>query len=99
MLLKCQKGNNSNITQHDDIGNLKMNSDTRRNLSNKDGDHCISRATDHTGISQSFGLYSFYSFRSSKFENLIEHVCYELNQQTKIQYKLTFHSKPHSYIL
>ncbi|XP_015984351.1 killer cell lectin-like receptor subfamily F member 1 isoform X2 [Rousettus aegyptiacus] len=49
VLLKCQKGNNSNIIQHDDIGNLKMNSDTRRNLSNKDGDHCISRATDHTG--------------------------------------------------
>ncbi|XP_039730221.1 killer cell lectin-like receptor subfamily F member 1 isoform X1 [Pteropus medius] len=50
VLLKCQKGNNSNITQHDDIGNLKMNSDTKGNLSNKDADHCISRATDLTGL-------------------------------------------------
>ncbi|KAF5912448.1 hypothetical protein HPG69_004118 [Diceros bicornis minor] len=50
VLLKCQKGNNSNITQHDDIGNLNMNSDTRGNISNKDAGRCVSRAADHTGL-------------------------------------------------
>ncbi|KAI5164909.1 killer cell lectin-like receptor subfamily F member 1 isoform X1 [Manis pentadactyla] len=50
VLLKCQKGNDSNITQHDDIGNLKMSSDTRRNISNKDAGHCVSRATNHAGF-------------------------------------------------
>nr|XP_019569043.1 PREDICTED: killer cell lectin-like receptor subfamily F member 1 isoform X1 [Rhinolophus sinicus] len=45
VLLKCHKGNNSNISQHDDIGNLKMNSDARGNISKKDSDHCVSRAT------------------------------------------------------
>ncbi|XP_014649513.1 PREDICTED: killer cell lectin-like receptor subfamily F member 1 isoform X2 [Ceratotherium simum simum] len=50
VLLKCQKGNNSNITQHDDIGNLNMNSDTRGNIRNKDAGRCVSRAADHTGL-------------------------------------------------
>ncbi|XP_008505220.1 killer cell lectin-like receptor subfamily F member 1 isoform X2 [Equus przewalskii] len=50
VLLKCQKGNNSNTTQHDDIGNLKRNSDTRGNISNKDTGHCVSRTADHTGL-------------------------------------------------
>ncbi|XP_047723795.1 killer cell lectin-like receptor subfamily F member 1 [Prionailurus viverrinus] len=50
VLQKCQKGNNSNLTQHDDIGNPKMNNGTRGNLSNKDTSHCGSQATDHTGL-------------------------------------------------
>ncbi|KAL2776865.1 killer cell lectin-like receptor subfamily F member 1 isoform 1 [Daubentonia madagascariensis] len=47
-LLKCQKGDNSDITQYDDIGNLKVNNGTRGNISNKDTGHCISRAEDQT---------------------------------------------------
>ncbi|XP_030177519.1 killer cell lectin-like receptor subfamily F member 1 isoform X4 [Lynx canadensis] len=50
VLQKCQKGNNSNLTQHDDIGNPKMNNGTRGNISNKDTSHCGSQATDHTGF-------------------------------------------------
>ncbi|XP_006732196.1 killer cell lectin-like receptor subfamily F member 1 isoform X1 [Leptonychotes weddellii] len=50
ILLKCQEAKNSNITQHDDIGNLKMNSGTRGNISNKDTSHCGSKATDHSGL-------------------------------------------------
>ncbi|KAK2494470.1 hypothetical protein MC885_005261 [Smutsia gigantea] len=50
VLLKCQKGNDSNITRHDDIGNLKINSDTRRNISNKDAGHRVSKATNHAGF-------------------------------------------------
>ncbi|EPQ10848.1 Killer cell lectin-like receptor subfamily F member 1 [Myotis brandtii] len=46
VLLKCPKGTNSSITQHDDIGNLNMKSDTRGNISTKDADHCASSATD-----------------------------------------------------
>ncbi|XP_054446925.1 killer cell lectin-like receptor subfamily F member 1 [Pteronotus mesoamericanus] len=49
VLLKCPKGNNSNNTQ-DDIRNLKMNSDTRGNISNIDVDRCVSSATDHRGL-------------------------------------------------
>nr|KAF6374033.1 killer cell lectin like receptor F1 [Pipistrellus kuhlii] len=51
VLLKCPKGNNSNITQHDDIGNLKMKSDTRGTISTKDADHNASSATDYTDSS------------------------------------------------
>nr|KAF6452672.1 killer cell lectin like receptor F1 [Molossus molossus] len=47
VLLKCQKENDSNITHHDDIGNLEMNSDPRGNMSDKDMDHCASSVTDH----------------------------------------------------
>ncbi|XP_008139052.2 killer cell lectin-like receptor subfamily F member 1 [Eptesicus fuscus] len=50
VLLKCPKGNNSNITQHDDIGNLRMKSDTRGTISTKDADHNASSATDHRGL-------------------------------------------------
>ncbi|XP_068417535.1 killer cell lectin-like receptor subfamily F member 1 isoform X1 [Eschrichtius robustus] len=50
VLLKCQKGNNSNITQQDDIEYLKVNSNTRGNISKKDAGHCVSRATDHQGM-------------------------------------------------
>ncbi|XP_077931712.1 killer cell lectin-like receptor subfamily F member 1 isoform X2 [Halichoerus grypus] len=49
ILLKCQEAKNSSITQHDDIGNLKMNSGTRGNISNKDTSYCGSKATDHSG--------------------------------------------------
>ncbi|XP_004779774.1 killer cell lectin-like receptor subfamily F member 1 [Mustela lutreola] len=45
ILLKCQEAKNSNITQHDDIGNLIMNSGTRGNISNKDRSYCGSKAT------------------------------------------------------
>uniref|UniRef100_A0A673T7H4 Killer cell lectin like receptor F1 n=1 Tax=Suricata suricatta TaxID=37032 RepID=A0A673T7H4_SURSU len=34
VLQKCQKGHNLNLTQHDDIGNPKMNNGTRGNISN-----------------------------------------------------------------
>uniref|UniRef100_A0A8C3WAY0 Killer cell lectin like receptor F1 n=1 Tax=Catagonus wagneri TaxID=51154 RepID=A0A8C3WAY0_9CETA len=47
VLLKCQKGNNLNITQHDDIGNLKVNGDTRAKINNKDASHCVSETADH----------------------------------------------------
>uniref|UniRef100_A0A8C0P336 Killer cell lectin like receptor F1 n=2 Tax=Canis lupus familiaris TaxID=9615 RepID=A0A8C0P336_CANLF len=47
VLLKCQEGKNSNITQHDDIGNLETNSGTRGNINNKDTSLCGSKATDH----------------------------------------------------
>ncbi|XP_066217289.1 killer cell lectin-like receptor subfamily F member 1 isoform X1 [Saccopteryx leptura] len=50
VLLKYQNRNNANITQHDDIGNLKMTSDTRGNISNKGVDHFVSSATDHRGL-------------------------------------------------
>ncbi|XP_057559148.1 killer cell lectin-like receptor subfamily F member 1 isoform X1 [Hippopotamus amphibius kiboko] len=50
VLLKCQKGNNSNITQHDDIGHLKVSSDTRGDISKKNAGHCVSKATDHQGM-------------------------------------------------
>ncbi|KAM5254742.1 killer cell lectin-like receptor subfamily F member 1 isoform 1-T1 [Hipposideros larvatus] len=45
VLLKCQKGHNSNVSQHGDMGNRKMNSEARGNISKKDVDHCVSRAT------------------------------------------------------
>ncbi|XP_027632363.1 killer cell lectin-like receptor subfamily F member 1 isoform X1 [Tupaia chinensis] len=48
VLLKCQKRNNSNVTQHDDIGNLKVNNGTRRNINN-DISHCISKSADQGG--------------------------------------------------
>uniref|UniRef100_A0A8C3WIN7 Killer cell lectin like receptor F1 n=1 Tax=Catagonus wagneri TaxID=51154 RepID=A0A8C3WIN7_9CETA len=50
VLLKCQKGNNLNITQHDDIGNLKVNGDTRAKINNKDASHCVSETADHKGM-------------------------------------------------
>eukprot|EP00069_Balaena_mysticetus_P007454 bmy_05524T0 len=50
VLLKCQKGNNSNITQQDDFEYLKVNSNTRGNISKKDAGHCVSRATDHQAM-------------------------------------------------
>lgn len=56
VLLKCLKGNNSNITQHDNTGNLKMKGGTRGTISTKDADHNASSATDYTGIFQGFGL-------------------------------------------
>uniref|UniRef100_A0A8C7B3L7 Killer cell lectin like receptor F1 n=1 Tax=Neovison vison TaxID=452646 RepID=A0A8C7B3L7_NEOVI len=48
ILLKCQEAKSSNITQHDDIGNLIMNSGTRGNISNKDRSYCGSKATGYT---------------------------------------------------
>uniref|UniRef100_A0A2I3LDS1 Killer cell lectin like receptor F1 n=1 Tax=Papio anubis TaxID=9555 RepID=A0A2I3LDS1_PAPAN len=48
VLLKCQKGSHSNTTEHEDIGDLKMNNGTRRNTSNKD--LCVSRSADQTGF-------------------------------------------------
>uniref|UniRef100_F7IFJ5 Killer cell lectin like receptor F1 n=1 Tax=Callithrix jacchus TaxID=9483 RepID=F7IFJ5_CALJA len=49
ILLKCQKGSPSNITQYEDTGDLKVNNGTRRNISNKD--LCILRSTDQTDSS------------------------------------------------
>ncbi|KAF6119333.1 killer cell lectin like receptor F1 [Phyllostomus discolor] len=48
VLLNCQKGNNSNNTQ-EDVGKLKMNNDTRGNISHADMGHCVSSAADRRG--------------------------------------------------
>uniref|UniRef100_A0A2I3GK11 Killer cell lectin like receptor F1 n=1 Tax=Nomascus leucogenys TaxID=61853 RepID=A0A2I3GK11_NOMLE len=48
VLLKCQKGSYSNTTEYEDIGDLKVNNGTRRNISNKD--LCVSRSADQTGF-------------------------------------------------
>uniref|UniRef100_A0A2K6ENC3 Uncharacterized protein n=1 Tax=Propithecus coquereli TaxID=379532 RepID=A0A2K6ENC3_PROCO len=50
VLLKCPRGNNSDIIQCDDVGNLKVNNGTRGNIGNKDTGRCISRAADQTGF-------------------------------------------------
>ncbi|XP_031299987.2 killer cell lectin-like receptor subfamily F member 1 isoform X1 [Camelus dromedarius] len=50
VLLRCQKGNNSNFTQHDDIRNLKAKSDARGNISNKDAGRCVSGATNNKAM-------------------------------------------------
>ncbi|XP_008576294.1 PREDICTED: killer cell lectin-like receptor subfamily F member 1 isoform X1 [Galeopterus variegatus] len=47
VLLKCHKANNSNITQHDEIGNLNMNNGTRGNSGEGPG-QCASGAAHHT---------------------------------------------------
>lgn len=88
MLLKCPEGNNSNITQHDDIGNLEMKSDTRGNISTKDADHCASSATDHGGIFQGFGLFCFNLLDLLNLKNLIEHICNKLSKHISF-YKAT----------
>nr|XP_012595439.1 killer cell lectin-like receptor subfamily F member 1 isoform X1 [Microcebus murinus] len=50
VLLKCPRGNNSDIIQYDDVGNLKVNNGTRGDISNKDTGHCVSRAADQTVV-------------------------------------------------
>ncbi|XP_049738365.1 killer cell lectin-like receptor subfamily F member 1 isoform X2 [Elephas maximus indicus] len=50
VLLQCPKENSPNITHEEEIGNLKVNSEARRNISNKDTDPCVSRTTGQTGL-------------------------------------------------
>ncbi|XP_008047280.1 killer cell lectin-like receptor subfamily F member 1 isoform X1 [Carlito syrichta] len=48
VLLKCLKESHSNITQYDDIGDLKVNNDTRENIVKKGMDVCVSKSAEQT---------------------------------------------------
>ncbi|XP_055974369.1 killer cell lectin-like receptor subfamily F member 1 isoform X2 [Sorex fumeus] len=48
VLLNCQKDQKSNVTQHEEIENLRTDNDTRGNRKHQNSGPCVPGATEHT---------------------------------------------------